>query len=95
MDNQRNVLSVDFQNNNDLKSLMSSWTVGKEYPLKLRLQLDELTPDGAKFSIKEVTSEEQKEEDKDIEPDAQSPVMMVMTAGTTSGGAPAAPYVAA
>ncbi len=92
MDNQRNLLTVDFANNQDLKALMQSWAVGEEYDLKMKLQLNELTPDGAVFSIKEVTSEEQKEQDKDIEPDAKSPVMMVMTAGTTSSSP--TPYVA-
>jgi len=93
MDNQKNILSVDFANNADLKALVSGWTIGEEYSLNLKLQLNEMTPDGAKFSIKEVTSEESSApEPKEIEADGSSPVMMVMSAG--AGGSKPEPYVA-
>jgi len=93
MDNQKNILSVDFANNPDLKALISGWEIGEEYDLKLKLQLNEMTPDGAKFSIKEVTSEEQQEEAEPITPEGSTePVMMVMSAG--AGGANKEPYIA-
>jgi hypothetical protein len=95
MDNQKNILSLDFSNNADLKALVSGWQVGEEYDLSLKLQLNEMTPDGAKFSIKEVTSKEQPEEGKPIEPDGDHPVMAIFSAGAGTG--PAAgptPYVA-
>lgn len=83
MDSQKNVLSMDFANNADLKALVSSWSVGSSYDLKLKLQLNEMTPEGAKFTIQEVVSEEpDAKEETEIEPDAMtSPVMMVMGAG--------------
>ena len=92
MDNQRNILSMDFANSPDLKALVSAWTIGESYDLKLKIQLNEMTPDGAKFSVKEVTSEEREQEDKDaIKPEADTPVMIVMAGG--AGGAKE-PYVA-
>ncbi len=91
MDNQRNVLSVDFANNPDLKALISGWSVGEEYELNLKLQLNEMTPDGAKFSIMEVTSDEG-EPEKPITPAGDtSPVMMVMSSGPSGNKEP---YVA-
>ncbi len=82
MDNMKNILSVDFSNNDDLRALVSGWSVGQEYDLRLKLQLNEMTADGAKFSIKEVTSEEpDAEEPTEVTPDNTSPVMAVMSAG--------------
>jgi len=92
MDNQRNVLNMDFSSNADLKSLVSGWTIGEEYSLNLKLQLNEMTPDGAKFSIKEVTSPEaESEEEEPVTPEGSSPVMMVMSAGPSGEKEP---YVA-
>ncbi len=93
MDNQRNILNMDFSSNADLKALVSGWTIGETYDLKLKLQLNEMTPDGAKFSIQEVTSEEPdaEGEPKEIEADSASPVMMVMSAGQSGEKEP---YVA-
>ena len=82
MDNKRNVLSMDFANNPELKTLVSGWTVGEEYELRFRLQLNEMTPDGAQFGIKEVVSEEPEADEKtDITPDSDHVVMAVMSAG--------------
>jgi hypothetical protein len=90
MDNQRNVLMVDFANNPDLKALVQGWEVGKEYELNLTVQLNEMNDDGAKFQIKEIASEEPGagEEEEPITPEANTPVMMVMGEGNKE------PYVA-
>lgn len=82
MDNQKNILSVDFANSPDLRALISSWSVGEEYELTIKVQLNEIGPDGAKFSIKEVTSEEpEAEEPTTVTPDNEKVVMAVMSAG--------------
>lgn len=88
MENQKNILSMDFSSNADLKALVSGWEVGKTYNLSLRLQLNEMNEDGAKFGIKEVNYEEPEEA---IKPDSSEPVLMVMSEGADSGKEP---YVA-
>lgn len=96
MDNQKNILTMDFANNPDLKALVSSWSVGEEYNISLKVQLNEMTGDGAKFTVQEVTSQEPEpdgEEPEPIAPEAAHPVMMVMSGGS-GGAAKPEPYVA-
>ncbi len=90
MDNQKNILAMDFANNPDLKALVQGWSVGKTYDISLSLQLNEMNDESAKFQIKEIGYEEPEGggEPEPITPETGSPVMMVMGEGSKE------PYVA-
>lgn len=77
----KNQITFDFANNPELAALFAAWQIGESYELRVKFQLNEMGKEGAKGTIEQVTSSEEKAEEKPVAPDRTSPVMIAMGSG--------------
>lgn len=83
----KNEVVVDFTDSQALKDLITGWKVGETYEPKIKMQLNSVEGNTAKFTAESWTIEgKEDEDDKEIATDANSPVSVVMGTAKESKG---------
>lgn len=79
----KNEISFDYSTNAELRDLFAGKEIGESCELKIRFQLNEKDDKGAKGTVEEVVAEAYDDhEEREVKPDMDKPVMVVMVAGS-------------
>ena len=89
----KNVMCVDYANNNALKELFARKNVGQKCKLTVEAHVMNKTPDGATLAIDKIITEDFAggDEEMEITPNNDEPVMMSMKRRRTPEPAPKVP----
>jgi hypothetical protein len=73
-----NVMILDFADSPKLRGVFSTKEIGAKMKLKFEVRIMSKYPEGVKLSIEKVITESEREEEEEIKPTLEEPVMATM-----------------